>query len=904
VNPGKNFRLPRTILPRAYRAILTLDVERGTFAGQVEIDVELSAAVPAIHLHAVGLELTRTTFSSGTEAAEIPLRVSLDAESETATLAPSTGPLGPGAARLSVDWTGAFSPGLRGLYRAGAVAVTQFEAADARRVFPCFDEPAFKATWSLELRDLPPVAAVLSNGSVEEDGPLPDGRRRVRFRTTPVLSSYLVALAVGDLVSSPEVVTRGVPIRTWSVPNKRALTAFAQECAAAVLPRLEDYFGLPYPFGKLDQLGIPDFEAGAMENAGCITFREVALLLDPATAPIAVQKRVAEVITHELAHQWFGNLVTMVWWDDLWLNEAFATWMAFKIVDDWRPDWRIWMDFEVGKGSALALDAMRSAHPIRAEVRNAEEAGESFDAITYEKGGAVLRMIEGYLGAERFRDGIRLYMQRHREQNATADDLWGALAHSSEPGILELANGWIRKTGYPVVRVEAPSFDPGGPSGPAARDGGFPLRLSQRRFFSDPEAERLAASEGGPPALWAVPMVLRFRDARGVHDHRVLLAESSATVALPSEGPVSWVVANAEAAGFYRCQYDTRLLAQLGAAAAELAPVARMALISDQWALVRAGAVELGAFLDLLCNLAADTDPHVLDELIGRLGLLEYRHVSDADRPRFQRLIGRLFSGAAASFGWGQPGEPDELRLRRAALLRAMVGLARDPEWIRQAALKYEAHVTASDSAQAAAGASHPAAEVNGLDPNLLDTVITAAARTADGARFADLMARAAREVDPAAKRRYLHALARVESPSLAAEAIELSLTEAVPMQDFTSFLSVLLANRATRPGAWALVRERWEQVRAKADSPMLLRRLVEALGNLVEREQLDEVRGFLAEHPIESAQQATAQTLERLQTDVALRERLLPRLSAWLTTAQSPNVNTEQANPEKANPA
>jgi puromycin-sensitive aminopeptidase len=333
-----------------------------------------------------------------------------------------------------------------------------------------------------------------------------------------------------------------------------------------------------------------------------------------------------------------------------------------------------------------------------------------------------------------------------------------------------------------------------------------------------------------------------------------------------------------------------------------------MALVSDQWALVRSGAVELGAFLDLLCNLAGDTDPHVLDELIGRLGLLEYRHVSDADRPQFQRLIGGLFSGAAARLGWGQPGEPDELRLRRAALLRAMVGLARDPEWIGQAIEKYEAHVTAADEAQAGA-APHPAVPTTPLDPNLLDTVITAAARTADGARFADLMARAAREVDPAAKRRYLHALARVESPRLAAEAIELSLTEAVPMQDFTSFLSVLLSNRATRRGAWALVRERWEQVRAKADSPMLLRRLVEALGNLLEREHLDEVRRFLVEHPIESAQQATAQTLERLQTDVALRERLLPRLSAWLTGAEAlkadtPKADSEKADSEKASPA
>ena len=264
------------------------------------------------------------------------------------------------------------------------------------------------------------------------------------------------------------------------MPAKRHLTAFAQRAAAAVLPLLEDYFGLPYPFGKLDQIGVPDFEAGAMENAGCITFREVALLLDEATAPLAVQKRVAEVITHELAHQWFGNLVTMVWWDDLWLNEAFATWMAYKIVDAWRPEWRIWMDFEGGKGAAMLLDSLQAAHPIRADVNNAEEAGESFDAITYEKGGAVLRMIEGFLGEDRFRDGIRLYMRRHREANATADDLWGALATASGQPIVALANGWIRQVGYPVVSLALDAA--------AGR-----VSLAQRRFFADPDAREAGA---------------------------------------------------------------------------------------------------------------------------------------------------------------------------------------------------------------------------------------------------------------------------------------------------------------------------------------------------------------------------------------------------------------------------
>src|SRR5207302_6774982 len=321
-------------------------------------------------------------------------RSSADAESETVTLTFSE-PLPAGPVTLELGYGGAFSPGLRGLYRAGPLAVTQFEAADARRLFPCFDEPLFKARWSIQLVGLPEGVVALGNGPVVKDEKEPDGGRTVQFAETPPLSSYLIALCIGDLASSPSTKVRSYEVRTWAVPQKKDLTAFAQDVACSVLPLLEDYFAQPYAYGKVDQVGVPDFEAGAMENAGCITYREVALLLDPKTAPLNVQKRVAEVITHELSHQWFGNLVTMVWWDDLWLNEAFATWMAYKIVDQWLPQWRVWMDFEVGKGAALHLDALKSSHPIPAEIKNAEEGGESLDAHTYEKGGAILRMIEG-----------------------------------------------------------------------------------------------------------------------------------------------------------------------------------------------------------------------------------------------------------------------------------------------------------------------------------------------------------------------------------------------------------------------------------------------------------------------------------------------------------------------------
>ncbi len=858
---GKNFRLPRTVLPRAYRAELSVDLEQDRFEGHLEIDIQLTIPAARVSLHAVGLSVgeAQAIVAGASRAAR---SIDADAESETITLEFSE-PLLPGEAVLRLSWTGRFSPGLRGLYRAGRIAVTQFEAADARRVFPCFDEPAFKATWQLALRDVPAGVVALSNGTVVEDTAASDGKRLVRFAPTPVLSSYLVAFALGDLADSPAITTRGVPIRTWSVPAKRALTAFGQEAASAVLPMLEDYFGLPYPFGKLDQLGIPDFEAGAMENAGCITFREVALLLDPATAPLSLQKRVAEVITHELAHQWFGNLVTMVWWDDLWLNEAFATWMAFKIVDRWRPEWRIWMDFESGKASALALDALQAAHPIRAEIHNAEEAGESFDVITYEKGGAVLRMIEGYLGEERFRDGIRLYMRKHQGANATADDLWGALGETSGEPIVDLANGWIRKVGYPVISVSV-STDPGGQT---------LLSLGQRRFFSDPDAR-----EAGAPTRWLVPMVVRYRDDDGIKEQRILLRDAIERVVIPAKGVPRWCVANAESAGFYRCQYDDRLLTQLGTAASELSPAARMSLLSDQWALVRSGATPVVGFLELVTSFDGERDHFVLDELCGRLSVIEYRHVGDADRDKLRAVVAKVFGKIAAQLGWPEPSsqpETDDTRLRRAAALRAVVGVARDPGYVAEAERQYLTRVASPD----ASGTGTSTA----LDPNLLDIVVVAAARVADAARFDDFARRATTEVDPAAKRRFLHALARVETPTLVTRAIETALTDVVPMQDFTSYISVLIGNPATREGTWQLIRDRWPEVHAKGDSPMLLRRLVEALGGLTERRQLEEVERFLAVHPIDPAKQAIAQTLERMRTDIALRERLIPQISRWL---------------------
>ncbi len=844
----RNFRLPPDVRPTAYDATLSVDVARKAFAGRMRLDLALARATDEIVLHAAALDIPRARVRAGGREADASVRPA--PPSETVVLSfPAALPAG--AATLELEWNGRMTEGLRGLYLAGAgIAATQFEAADARRVFPCLDEPGFKATWRLAV-EAPKGVTVLSNAPPEGEEDLGGVRRRVQFARTPPLPTYLVALVVGNLDGHPPVAVRGVPVRTFAQPEKIALTGFGQDIALQVLPRLEDYFGVPYAFGKLDQVGLPEFEAGAMENAGLITYREVALLLDPATASLAQKKRVAEVVTHELAHQWFGNWVTMTWWDDLWLNEAFATWMAFKIVDQWNPAWRVWLDFDQGKAAAMHLDALRSTHPIRAEVHNVAEAGEAFDLITYEKGGAVLRMIEGYLGAERFREGIRLYMRRNARANAVADDLWGALGETSREPVVELANAWLREPGFPLVRVSR---------------AGRVLRLEQRRFLSDPAAARDDAT------VWPVPLVVRHGDGERSTEQRILLTGRSAEVPLSGEGEPDFVVANAGATGFYRVAYDAAGLEALTRRLSRLATSERIALLSDEWALVRAGEREIGAFLDLCAGFAGEEDYAVLDEIVGRLGAVEHRLVADPDRPALRRFVAALFAPQLAATGWdARRDEPDPARLRRAAAVRALGVVARSDEAIAEARRRLDRWL---------------AGERGALEPNLHDPAVTMTARAGEAARFDAFRALFAKETEPTFRRRYLLALGAFEEPALAARGVELGFSDEVPLQDTASFIAVLLGNPAARELAWARLRAGWEAVHARlAAAPMLLRRIIEAIGALVERRHLEEAEAFLAAHPVEEARQATAQTLERLRQDVDLRERTQRAIGRWLST-------------------
>ena len=574
-----DYRLPTTVSPTRYDIRLEPDLDSATFVGEETITVTVKEPVNEVVLNAVDL-LIQSVAIEDAGGVVVQGSVAVETEAERARFLFPTS-IEPGECRLRLSFTGVLNDRLHGFYRstykdaAGVshtIAATQFESTDARRGFPCWDEPAFKAVFGVTLVVPEGLAAVSNTASVSEAsaGPV---KRVVTFGDTIRMSTYLLAFVVGELEATEPVMVGKTPLRTWCVPGKGPLARFALAIGAFSLEFFERYYGLPYPGDKLDLLAIPDFAAGAMENLGAVTFRETALLVDEAAASHTELERIADVVAHEIAHMWFGDLVTMVWWNGIWLNEAFATFMELLAVDAWKPDWRRWVTFGVSRAAAMSVDGLQNTRPIEFEVRAPQDCEAMFDLLTYEKGASVLRMLEQHLGSDVFRDGVRLYLDRHRFGNAETTDLWKALAEAARQPIPEVMDGWIFHPGYPLVTVE--------PSGAG-------VRLSQRRF---------TYLEGAPEGRWQVPIVLRAAVKRGEVGKHLLLDDQELVVPLPAAA--DWVVVNAGGHGFYRVRYAPVLLKKLLGALGRVAPIERFNLVSDCFALTQSGVMSAPDYLDL-----------------------------------------------------------------------------------------------------------------------------------------------------------------------------------------------------------------------------------------------------------------------------------------------------------------
>src|SRR5437867_6320068 len=736
------FRLPADVRPTGYDLHLEPDLEGGAFRGEVRIALRLTRPRAEIVLHAAELAIERALAHSG--GREIPGRVRLARADETAALR-FPRPLSAGEATLALRFSGRLNQHLRGFYAAsadgGRYAFSQCEAADARRILPCFDEPAFKARFRVAVTVRDGETAV-SNGPVEREEPVPAGERQ--------------------------------------------------------------------PAG--------------------------------------------EVIAPGPAHMWYGDPVTMAGWDDLWLNEAFATWMAYRVVADWRPEWRMWQGFEHDRSAALVMDALANTHPIYARVRSVAEATENFDAITYEKGAAVVRMIEHYLGPDAFRGGVRLYMRRHREGNTVAADLWRALEEASGKPVARVAQAWIAQTGFPLV-----TFAPAGDGGRAA------LGVRQERFFADPRVP--AARRRGK---WPVPLVVKWRGGGGAATGRFLVDKARDRLDLPTPAAPAWYFGNADAGGFYWVAHDpadtAALLADLSAG---LTPVERLALAGDQWALVRGGRAPIESFLDLADALGEETDYDVLDGIAGPLDLIDEQvaEPGSAVQAGFRAWIARRFGPQLEQLGWAAaPGEDDPTRLRRAALVRLLGGVAEVPAVLAEARRRLDAYL----------------ADRSALEPDLADPVVALAARVGDEALYDRYRAAVAAASTPQERRRFLLGLGSFRTRAARERTLAAVLTPEIPTQDVAFLLMRLLANPAARGETWKFMTRKWAALRRRVP-PLMISRLVEVTPALRAPAYARDLGRFFRTHPVPEATRAVKQALEVFRLNAELRRRTAPGLARWL---------------------
>jgi puromycin-sensitive aminopeptidase len=843
------FRLPRHVIPTHYDIHLEPDLQTLTFGGSVGIDLGITAATDSIVLSCAEIEILAASLK-GSGGTEEVADIEYDEDFEWVTLNLER-PLEPGTYRLEIEHTGIINDQLRGLYQSvyrdadgeeHMIATSQCQSTDARRIFPCWDEPDFKATFRTTMVIADGLEGY-SNTSEVKRRTLEDGRVELQFAETMKMSTYLLAFIVGPFEASDPVVVRGTPMRIIVPKGNVHLTQVALENAAFCFDYLSDYYGIPYPGDKLDHIAIPDFAAGAMENVGLITYRDAYLVIDPGKASQGELQNSLDVIGHEIAHQWFGNLVTMAWWEGAWLNEAFASFMELKATDAMRPEWKRWLAFaNLEVPWAMGTDQLASTRPIEFEVKAPTEVDQMFDAITYGKGNAVLRMIEQFIGEEAFREGVGNYLRKHAYANTVTSDLWEGLDGASEWPVSEIMNTWVYQRGFPQVDVRI-------------AEGG--VRLDQRRYFAIPD-ER-------DSTVWKVPVQLRG-SANGEPFHKRVLAEEDETlVEIP--GDIDWVVANAGGHGFYRTRYSEDLFDRLLSNVAHLDDIERYALVADTLAFVRNSQVSSGHFLDLVGQFASETEHAIWSVITGGLGMIEHHALDEVARPGFEGFVRELVGPPLDRLGWEvRDSDSDLSRKLRGTLIATMGILGEDAATIDHARTLVSGLL---------AGES--------LDPEIATAALAVYAHHAGDEEYETLWQTYLNATTPLEKVRYLRSVAAVPDQELALATLEKVLTGDVRTQDGFWVFARLLSLKSG-PAVWEQARQRWDEVLASMPG-MTRPRVVEGISALSQPEVAKDVRAFFAEHPIPEATNAVAQNLEKLDVNVALRERETPAVSEYFTS-------------------
>ncbi|MBT9331082.1 M1 family metallopeptidase [Acidipila sp. 4G-K13] len=836
-------RLPQTVRPEHYSLSLVPNLKDATFTGSEKIDVLVEQPVDSITLNAAEIKFDSVT--TQVNGKTLKATVSEDAEKQQATFTFNR-TLPAGRMTLAIEYSGILNNELRGFYLSKTAkrnyAVTQFEPTDARRAFPSFDEPGYKATFDVSL-SIDKNDTAISNTNIVSDTPGPlVGEHTIRFATTPKMSTYLVAFLVGDFqcVSGE---SDGVPIRACATPDKVQYGRFALSAAEFVLHYYNTYFGIRYPMPKLDLIALPDFEAGAMENFGAITYRETDMLLNEKTASVAAEKRVAEVVAHEMAHQWFGDMVTMQWWNNIWLNEGFATWMEDKPVAAWKPEWKIPEDVATDLNDTLNLDAQRVTRTIRAEANTPDQINEMFDGITYGKAAAVLLMVENYEGAEVFRRGVHNYLQAHMYGNATAEDFWSAQTEVSHRPIDKIMDSFISQPGEPVLNFGEPQ------SGS--------VTVSQQRFFLNPKVKPEKAQ------TWSMPVC--FKAGGEEQDCEVLTAAQQALHAPQAE----FLFGDAKGRGYYRYIYPASAYAAIVShVESGLSPEERISLLGNEWAQVHANTASVGDYLNLAAAVKDDTSAAVVTTALGAVEAIDGRIANTPEEhAKLAAWVNANFKPAYERLGAPSAEDGPEKRELRAALFGALGAVGKDPDVIAQAKQITEKYL----------------ADPASVDNTLAQPALTIAASNGDAALFDRLQKTFEDTSDPQIGEGALRRLVEFRNPELEQRALEYAVSGKVKNQDAAIVLAISLEIPETHDRAWTFIQQSWDKVQAQITTSMGAY-LIRGTGYFCSAEKRDEVTSFFAAHKVAASADALTRAGNAISDCIELRSAQEPKLQEWMT--------------------
>ncbi|MBK5650088.1 MULTISPECIES: M1 family metallopeptidase [Bradyrhizobium] len=842
--PGK---LPKTVVPLNYAIELTPDFTSLALPGIETVDIEVREATAQLTLNAISTTFAEVTIDDGAQRAE----VATDAATQTATLTFAQ-PLAVGRHKLRIAFTAQINKFGTGLFsvdyptRTGIKRLisSKLEPADARRIFPCWDEPSFKASFALTVL-IPRNLLAVGNMPVTSEQPATGDLKKVVFAPTPKMSTYLFELTVGDL----ERITAdagGVTIGVVTTAGKSGQGRFALDSAVQLLAYYNDYFGVKYPLPKLDLIAVPGGFGGAMENWGAITFFESRLLFDPATNAETARRGIFGIIAHEMAHMWFGDLVTMAWWDNLWLNEGFASWMATKASAQFYPQWQSWLNGYGAKQFAMALDARRTSHPVQQPIADHSEAVTAFDAITYNKGEALIRMLENYLGEQPFRDGIRKYMAAHAYSNSTTADLWQALETSGGKTITGIAASFTEQDGVPLVVAETAC------DGDAQR-----LTLRQDRFVIAP-----ANDPPLPAHSWQVPIAVG--PAHGKAFGEILLKGSAD---IPAGACGDAIKVNLGDVGYYRVEYGLKNRGALLNAFPQMQVEDRLNVVSDSWALVQAGRAEPPSYLALLDALDAADHRAVWDQVISTLLTVNRLSRDRAERPVIQAYACAKLRPVFDRIGWdGHGAGDDDTALLRASLISALGDLG-------------DAAVVAEAKRRFAAFLDDP----NALPTTLRDAVTHVVGITADRTTYDRLLTLARTSTVTNERLRYYFAAASARDTELARATLALTLTNELPDTIVTGMINAVASAGEQPQLAWDFVQANFDALLAKQGPSFRDQFVPSFMTNFTDEAHAAELAAFAPSQSTSGGRVMVARAVQAIAISADLSQRVLPAADAWI---------------------